>query len=31
MDEFIDLTTLPKFKIAPEKGWLEDNPFLLGR
>ena len=22
--------TLPKFKIAPEKVWLEDDPFLLG-
>ena len=22
--------TPPKFNIAPEKGWLEDDPFLLG-
>ena len=23
-------TTPPKFNIAPEKRWLEDDPFLLG-
>ena len=23
--------TPPKFNIAPEKWWLEDDPFLLGR
>ena len=23
--------TLPKTNIAPENGWLEDKPFLLGR
>ena len=22
--------TLPETKIAPENGWLEDDPFLLG-
>ena len=23
--------TRPKFNVAPEKWWLEDDPFLLGR
>ena len=23
--------TLPETKIAPENGWLEDDPFLLGK
>ena len=25
------INTLPKTNIAPENGWLEDYPFLLGR
>ena len=25
-----DLLPPPKFNIAPEKRWLEDDPFLLG-
>ena len=25
------MTTPPKSNIAPEKGWLEDDPFLLGQ
>jgi len=25
------LVTPPKFNIDPEKWWLEDDPFLLGR
>ena len=24
-------TTLPETNMAPEIGWLEDNPFLLGQ
>ncbi len=28
--DFLQRATLPETNIAPENGWLEDNPFLLG-
>ena len=29
--EYLPTFTPPKFNIDPEKLWLEDDPFLLGR
>ena len=26
----LSFSTLPETNIAPENGWLEDDPFLLG-